>query len=61
MGKLGTIVNAALGQIENPDLNNVTLKVKNVCELSTFVLLHTNFSYYFFYKLSYYLVCVKCE
>ena len=31
MGKLGTIVNAALLQIENPDLNNVTLKVKNVC------------------------------
>jgi len=31
MGKLGTLVNAALLQIENPDSNNVTIKVKNVC------------------------------
>ena len=33
MQKLGTLIEAALGQQNNPELNNVTLKVQNVCTL----------------------------
>ena len=31
MAKLGGLINAALGQTENPDENNVKLKVNNIC------------------------------
>ena len=33
MAKLGGLVSAALLQVENPDENNVTLKVNNVCKV----------------------------
>ena len=33
MAKLGGLVNAALLQLDEPDENNVTLKVKNVCKV----------------------------
>ena len=33
MGKLGTLVGAALGQIEDPSLNDVVLEVHNVCKV----------------------------
>ena len=33
MGKLGNLVSAALGQVENPDENNVVLEVENVCKV----------------------------